>query len=162
MLARAALLLVMVICGPARLAAQVDSLNRAYDLERRGSYGPAVTAYRAVLKSRPGEVGAMLGLERSLQPLNRGSEIIPDLNAALAANPSSTALVGIAIRTYTAAGAPDSVRRAVDKWAALAPGDEAPWREWGNALLLKRERTAARAAYLAGRQKLGKPDALAP
>ncbi len=161
-MARAALLLAMVVGGPAAAQAQVDSLNRAYDLERRGSYGPAVVAYRAVLKSRPGDVGAMLGLERSLQPLNRGSEIMPDLTAALAANPSSTALLGIAIRTYAAGGFPDSVRRAVDKWAEVAPGDEAPWREWGNALLLKRERTAARAAYLAGRQKLGKPDVLAP
>ena len=142
-------------------AAQTDSLNRAYDLERRGNYAGAVTAYRAVLRSRPAEVGAILGLERSLQPLNRGAEIVPELSAAIAANRTSTALQGVAIRTWTAQGIADSARRAVDRWAELAPGDEAPWREWGNALLLKRERASARAAYVAGRERLGQPDALA-
>lgn len=153
---------VVLLLGPATVQAQVDSLNRAYDLERRGNYTAAVTAYRAVLVSRPGEVGAILGLERSLQPLNRGAEIGPELSAALAANRTSTALLGVAIRNWTAQGVTDSVRRAVDRWAELAPGDEAPWREWGNALLLKRERAAARAAYLAGRERLGQPEALAP
>ena len=51
------------------LAAQVDSLNRAFDLERRGNYAAAVTAYRAVLKTRPSEASALLGLERfALRP----------------------------------------------------------------------------------------------
>lgn len=158
----AGLVAAAILCAVPTLAAQVDSLNRAYDLERRGNYVGAVTAYRAVLRSRPGEVGAILGLERSLQPLNRSAEIAPELSAALAANSTSPALLGVAIRTWTAQGQADSVRRAVDRWAELAPGDEAPWREWGNALLLKRERASARAAYLAGRQRLGQPDALAP
>lgn len=143
------------------LAAQVDSLNRAFDLERRGNYAAAVTAYRAVLKSRPSEVSALLGLERSLAPLNRTAELVPDIGVALAANPTSTALYGVAVRTYGAANMPDSLRRAVERWAQLAPKDETPYREWGNALLARRDRSGARAAYLAGRQQLG-PTALAP
>jgi tetratricopeptide (TPR) repeat protein len=143
------------------LAAQVDSLNRAFDLERRGNYAAAVTAYRAVLKSRPSEVSALLGLERSLAPLNRTAEMVPDIGVALAANPTATALYGVAVRTYGAANMPDSLRRAVERWAQLAPKDETPYREWGNALLARRDRAGARAAYLAGRQQLG-PTALAP
>jgi tetratricopeptide (TPR) repeat protein len=143
------------------LAAQVDSLNRAFDLERRGNYAAAVTAYRAVLKSRPSEVSALLGLERSLTPLNRTAEMVPDIGVALAANPSATALYGVAVRTYGAANMPDSLRRAVEKWAQLAPKDETPYREWGNALLARKDRAGARAAYMAGRQQLG-PTALAP
>ena len=114
----------LFFAGP--LAAQVapaDSLNRAFDLERRGNYAAAVIAYRAVLKSRPADVSAILGLERSLQPLNRSAEMVPDLNAALAANPSATALYGVAVRTYGAAGMTDSLRRVVDRWAQLAPKD---------------------------------------
>lgn len=143
------------------LAAQVDSLNRAFDLERRGNYAAAVTAYRAVLKSRPSEVSALLGLERSLAPLNRTAEMVPDIGVALAANPTATALYGVAVRTYGAANMPDSLRRAVERWAQLAPKDETPYREWGNALLARRDRAGARAAYMAGRQQLG-PTALAP
>ena len=143
------------------LAAQVDSLNRAFDLERRGNYAAAVTAYRAVLKSRPTEVSALLGLERSLAPLNRTAEMVPDISVAIAANPDATALYGVAVRTYGAANMPDSLRRSVERWAQLAPKDETPYREWGNALLAKRDRPGARAAYMAGRQQLG-PTALAP
>jgi len=153
----------LFFAGP--LAAQVapaDSLNRAFDLERRGNYAAAVIAYRAVLKSRPADVSAILGLERSLQPLNRSAEMVPDLNAALAANPSATALYGVAVRTYGAAGMTDSLRRVVDRWAQLAPKDETPYREWGTALLARRDRVGARSAYLAGRQQLGQPSALAP
>lgn len=150
----------LLVAAP--LAAQVDSLNRAFDLERRGNYAAAVTAYRAVLKAHPSEVGALLGLERSLVPLNRSAEMVPDISAALAANPSVTALYGVAVRTYGAANMPDSLRRAVERWAQLAPRDETPYREWGNALLARRDRAGARAAYLAGRQQLGQPNALAP
>ena len=150
----------LLVAGP--LAAQADSLNRAFDLERRGNYGAAVIAYRAVLKNRPADVSAILGLERSLQPLNRTAEMVPELSTALAVNPSATALYGVAVRTYGAAGMSDSLRRAVDRWAQLAPADETPYREWGNALLARRDRTGARSAYLAGRQQLGQPTALAP
>lgn len=159
---RSLALAALVLGVPPALHGQVDSLNRAYDLERRGNYAGAVDAYRAVLKGRPGEVGAILGLERALQALNRSAEIVPELSAALAASPGSPALLGVAIRTWTAQGATDSAQQAVNRWAAVAPGDEAPWREWGNALLLRRERAAARKAYLEGRQRLGRPEALAP
>lgn len=150
----------LLVASP--LVAQVDSLNRAFDLERRGNYAAAVTAYRAVLRSRPAEVSALLGLERSLQPLNRSAEMVPDIATALAASPSVTALYGVAVRTYSAAGMPDSVRRIVERWAQVAPGEETPYREWGTALLARRDRAGARAAYLMGRQKIGKPDALSP
>ncbi len=150
----------VLVAGP--LAAQADSLNRAFDMERRGNYAGAVVAYRGVLKYRPADVSALLGLARSLQPLNRSAEMVPDISVALAANPTATALYGVAVRTYGAAGMTDSLRRVVERWSQLAPKDETPYREWGNALLARRDRTGARAAYLAGRQQLGQPTALAP
>ena len=106
-------------------------------------------------------MSALLGLERSLQPLNRSAEMVPDVRRRSRRIPPSTALYGVAVRTYGAAGMPDSLRRAVERWTQLAPKDETPYREWGNALLARRDRPGARAAYLAGRQQLG-PTALAP
>jgi TolA-binding protein len=155
-----ALLLLLVAAPP--LAAQADSLARAYELERRGNYTAAIPLFRGVLRSQPGNVNALLGLERSLIPLGRTSELVPELQAALAADPRQPALYGVAIRTWGALGQTDSLRRAAERWAAIAPGDESPYREWGNALQQRKDRTGARQAYLAGRQKLGRPDALAP
>ena len=140
--------------------APVDPLARALDLERRGSYAQAVDAYRGVLASRPGDPSALLGLERSLQPLNRTAEVLVPARAALAAAPGS-AVYGVLVRSFTALGNADSARAAVERWAAAAPGDEAPYREWGMAALARRDQAGARAAFELGRARLRRSDLLA-
>ena len=140
---------------------QPAGLNRALDLERRGDYAAAVQAYRTVLRGSPAEISALLGLERSLLPLNRSGEIIPAVRGALTAAPRNPAIYGIALRAWAAAGQPDSVRRTAEQWAQLAPGDESPYREWGAAELGRQNRAGAQAAYLRGRARLGQADALA-
>jgi len=55
----------------------------------------------------------------------------------------------------------DSARRIAERWSLLEPGSDAPWREWGYAALARRDRHEAKEAYLAGRQRLGRPDAMA-
>lgn len=157
---RAALFALLLAAPP--LAAQTDSLARAFEMERRGNFAGAIPLFRSVLRTTPGNVNALLGLERSLMPIGRTSELVPDLRAALAASPNEPALYGVAMRTWNVLGQPDSVRKAAEKWASVQPGEETPYREWGNALLTRKDRGGARQAYLAGRQKLGKPDALAP
>jgi hypothetical protein len=102
-----------------------------------------------------------MGLERSLLPLNRSAEMLPVIRTALASAPTSSAVHGIALRTWAAMGQPDSVRRVAEQWARIAPGDETPFREWGAAELARQDRAGAKAAYLQGRAQLGKPDALA-
>jgi hypothetical protein len=47
-----------------------------------------------------------------------------------------------------------------ERWARIAPTEEAPYREWGAAELGRQDRPAARAAYLRGRERLGRPDAM--
>ena len=96
-----------------------------------------------------------------LLPLNRSAEILPDVRAALAANPTSAALHGAALRAWAAADQPDSMRAVAERWALLVPGDEAPYREWGAAALGGHRRTAALEAYRLGRQRLGRADVLA-
>jgi tetratricopeptide (TPR) repeat protein len=151
----------LLLLLPLALAAQ-DQMSRAFDMERRGSFAQAAELYRGILRSRPGDVAALLGLERSLTPLNRVAEMLPTINSALAANPTGAPIYAAALRVYGSAGLSDSIPHLVERWARIAPGDETPYREWATAAMQRRDRAAARKAYLAGREKTGKPDALAP
>jgi hypothetical protein len=161
---RAVVLLTVSLWGlllPSRLWSQQRGMTRALDLERRGDYAAAAEAYRAMLTTRPADPSALLGLERSLLPLNRSREILPVIGIALAAAPTSAAVHGIAVRAWAAADQPDSVRSIAERWARIAPTEETPYREWGAAELGRQDRAGARAAYLRGRDRLGRPDALA-
>lgn len=158
--ARSALWVALVLL-PARGASQQPDMARAFALERRGDYAAAVDAYRKVLANKPAEVSALLGLERSLFPLNRTPELLPVVRAALAAAPSSSSVYGIALRAWATAGRLDTVRVLAERWARIAPTEETPYREWGTAELRHQNRSGARAAYLRGRQRLGRPDAMA-
>jgi tetratricopeptide (TPR) repeat protein len=140
---------------------QHATVPRAFELERRGNYEAAVDAYRELLRRSPGDVSALLGLERVLLPLNRSAEILPDARAALASDPASPAAHGVALRAWAAADQPDSMRAVAERWARLVPGDEAPYREWGAAALAGRRRESSLEAYRVGRQRLGRSDALA-
>jgi tetratricopeptide (TPR) repeat protein len=157
--------LAVVLLAPLPLAAQQDSaMARAFELERRGNYSQAVDAYRALLVARPADASALLGLERALTPLGRETDILPQVRAALAVlkpSPTTGAIFGVALRAWAAAGAPDSLRSVAERWAAMAPGDETPYREWGAAALAERDRAAARQAYTTARQELHRDDALA-
>jgi hypothetical protein len=154
-------LLMVGLLLPASLWSQQPALTRALDLERRGDYAGAAQAYRAVLATRPADVSAMLGLERTLLPLSRSAEMLPAVAAAIKAAPTSSTLYGIALRAWAAADQPDSVRSLAERWARMAPTEETPYREWGAAELGRQNRDGARAAYLRGRARLGRPDAMA-
>jgi len=155
------LLALAALLAPRVLLAQDAGMSRAFELERRGNYAEAAAAYRAVLAARPGDAAALLGLERALLPTGRSADILPQVGAALAANHSSAPIYGVALRAWTAAEQPDSMRAVAERWAAAAPGDETPYREWGAAALSRRDRPGAAAAYLRGREQLHRPDALA-
>jgi tetratricopeptide (TPR) repeat protein len=153
--------LTWLCAAPGTARAQQATMPRAFELERRGNYEAAAQAYRGILSQRPGDVSALLGLERVLLPLNRTVEIVPDVRAALAASPSSAALYGVALRAWGAADQPDSMRAVAERWARMAPRDEAPYREWGAAALAARHRDGALQAYRLGRERLGRGDVLA-
>jgi tetratricopeptide (TPR) repeat protein len=158
---RALTALVLASLLPAALRAQDPAMQRAFELERRGNYLAAAEAYRGVLASRPADVAALLGLERALVPAGRSNDILPHVRAALATAPKSGAVYGVALRAYAAADAPDSLRAVAERWAAVSPGDETPYREWGAAALGRRDRQGAAVAYRHGREALHRPEALA-
>ena len=132
-----------------------DPATRAFDLERRGQYAAAAEVYRGILTARPGELGALLGLERSLAPQNKLGDMQGELRRAMTAGQPSAALYGLAVRVAVAAGAADTARSLVLRWIALEPNSESPYQEWGAAALGARDRAQARAAYQLGRQRLG-------
>ncbi|MBA3498541.1 MAG: hypothetical protein H0T86_15695 [Gemmatimonadales bacterium] len=157
----AVLLLAIVALAPVALRAQDPGMSRAFEQERRGNYAGAADAYRGVLAKRPADAAALLGLERALLPMGLSAEILPQARAALAAPSASGAAFGVALRAYAAAEEPDSLRSVAERWAAAAPGDETPYREWGAAALSRRDRPGAATAYLRGRLQLQRPDAMA-
>jgi tetratricopeptide (TPR) repeat protein len=151
--------LAAIISTPVR--AQQPALARALDLERQGSYAAAATAYQTLLVTNPADPAALLGLERSLLPLNRLNDALPAARAALARDPSSSAAHGVEVRSWVAAGRADSARAAVERWARVAPGDEAPFREWVGAAIGRGDLASAHAGIALARQRLSRPDALA-
>jgi hypothetical protein len=151
----------LALLAAAPVEGQQESVSRAFELERRGQYGPAADAYRAVLVTKPSDAVALLGLERVLLSLNRPGELLPEVRAALATNSSSGVVYGVALRAWAAADEPDSMRAVAERWAVLVPGDETPYREWGAAALGRRDHAGAVEAYTVGRARLKRPDALA-
>ena len=150
----------VVALGMASVAHAQNATTRAMDLERRGDYAGAASAWRTHLAARPDDLSALMGLERALTPLGRLAEMIAPMQAAVQRDPSPGVL-GVAIRVWTAARQPDSARVAVERWAALEPASEMPYQEWGLSAYSARDRASAKAAYLLGRQKLGRPDVMA-
>ena len=146
--------------APQRLSAQQPSpLQRAFDLERRGSYPQAADAYRVVLRTDPADQSGLLGLERSLSAIDRVAEMAPEVRAGLAAH-ASPALYGLALRVWSAAGQADSMRATAERWAADESDKVVPYRDWGDLLLQRRDLAGARRAYTLGRTASGRPEAL--
>ena len=138
---------------PALLAARTRPCRARSSSSGGATTCAAADAYRRVLAGRPADAAALLGLERSLMPLGRSTDILPQVRDALAAlkpSPTSGAVFGVALRAWAAADVPDSMRAVAERWAAAAPGDETPFREWGAAALGQRDRAGARDAYRAG------------
>ncbi len=145
----------LVVLPLLSLRAQDVDIRPALNYERRGNYSAAAQAFRIVLQEAPGHLNALLGLERVLGHLGRQEEMSLPASLAVAARPDDPAVYGVAVRGWSAAHQPDSVRSLVDRWAAIEPGSEAPYREWGFAALTQRDRVAARRAYTLGRERLG-------
>ena len=150
-------LLGLLVLAARSLPAQ--AIGQGFELERAGQYEQAAGIYLATLRADPTNLSALLGLERVLRPLNRLGELLPAAQRAAAASPTNAALRGVLLRTYVALNEPDSGRAVALRWAAAAPRDEAPYREWAMALEDAHRHAAARDVLLVGRRALGRPGA---
>src|SRR2546430_12721312 len=144
------------------LAARVlpsQAIGQGFELERAGQYEQAAPLCPAPLRADPTNLPVLPGLERVLPPLNRLGELLPAAQRAAATSPSNAALRGVLLRTYVALNESDSARAVALRWAAAAPRDEAPYREWAMALEDTHRHAAARDVLLVGRRALGRPGA---
>jgi tetratricopeptide (TPR) repeat protein len=154
-----------VASAPVGAVAQVQTnstttpLGRGLMAERNGAYGDAAKIYQAILKTEPANVGALIGMEHVLPQLGRGPEMLALSQAALAVDSTSVGVLQVAVRAFAHADRGDSARKYVERWAALAPHDEDPYREWSNAALEARDAGEAQRALDLGREHLG-PSAL--
>jgi tetratricopeptide (TPR) repeat protein len=164
LLGRSGPLLVLgsLLATPVAAQAIQDAVTRALELERRGDHAGAAAAYQGALERRPADLGALLGLERTLTELARARDVVPFARAALDGSSDSSAVFAMLVRGFVAAGESDSASGAAERWAATLPGEEAPYRELGAALAAQRDRSGARRAFLLGRERVGRPSALAP
>src|SRR5256884_8774944 len=153
------LALFLLIAVPASGRAQ--ALSPGFELERTGRYADAATVYLAVVRADPINIPALLGPERVLFVLNRMPELLPLVQKARTRAPDNPALRSLELRTYAALNEGDSLEAAALRWAASAPLSDAPYREWGLALVDHRMWDDARRAYLTGRQTLGGEGTLA-
>src|SRR6266480_4266981 len=141
--------------------ASAQAIGPGFELERSGRYADAASMYLATVRADPTNLPALLGLERTLFVLNRMPELLPLVQRARARLPENMALRSLELRVYAALNEPDSLEAIAGRWAASAPGSEAPYREWGLALADHRMWDGARQAYLTGRRTLGGDGTLA-
>ncbi len=137
-----------------------DAVARALDFERRADHAGAAAAWKEALAGKPTDLAALLGLERALTSMGRLADMT-ELLRGIVAREATPGTLSVAVRVWTAVRQPDSARVAVERWATLEPTSEMPFQEWGIAAYGARDRVAAREAYLLGRKRLGRPDAMA-
>ncbi len=150
--------LALLLLLPLR-SAPAQAIGQGFELERAGQYEQAANLYFGTLRADPTNLSALLGLERVLLPLNRLGELLPVAQRAVTAGPTNAALRGVLLRTYVALNESDSARAVALRWAAAAPRDEAPYREWAIALEDFHHHDAAREVLLLGRRAVGRPAA---
>jgi len=158
--AAVAALVLLGLADPGR-AARGQALGPGFELERAGRYADAASVYFTTVRSDPTNIPALLGLERALFILNRMPELLPLVQNARGRLPDSPALRSLELRVYAALNQLDSLESIARRWAAVAPGSEAPYREWGQALAERRQWDEARRAFLIGRRTLGGDGTLA-
>jgi tetratricopeptide (TPR) repeat protein len=149
----------LLIAAP--LLARAQALSPGFELERTGRYADAANVYLTIVRADPSNIPALLGLERVLFVLNRMPELLPLVQKARARAPDNPALRSLELRTYAALNEGDSLEAGALRWAATAPHSDAPYREWGLALVDHRMWDDARRAYLTGRKTLGGEGTLA-
>ncbi|HEY3934085.1 MAG TPA: hypothetical protein VGL65_05650 [Gemmatimonadales bacterium] len=137
----------------------ITPLGRAIMAERNGAYGDAAAIYQSILKTQPANVGALIGMENVLPRIDRANELTALAQRALAVDSTSIGVLQVAVRAFAHANRGDSARKYVERWSALAPHDEDPYREWSNAALEARDAGEAKRALDLGRERLG-PSAL--
>lgn len=155
------LALLLVAAAPLGRGAWGQAIGPGFEMERAGRYADAANVYLATVRGDPGNIPALLGLERVLFVLNRLPELLPIVRTARARSPDNATLRGLELRVWAGLNQGDSLEAAARRWAAAVPQSEQPYREWALALSDRRAYDEARRALMSGRRTLGGESTLA-
>src|ERR1051325_6561498 len=97
----------LLIALPVLAAAQ--AIGPGFELERSGRYADAANVYLTTIHTDPGNIPALLGLERAVFVLTGVPAPLPRVQAARARLPDTVALRSLELGVYAALNEPDSV-----------------------------------------------------
>ncbi len=145
----------LVLVASAPLSAQGNDLRPALELERQGRYGDAAARFQQALRRNPADAAALFGLERVLQRLGRLPEMLPFLDSALVRGGEQQQIRALQLRVLGTLGRTAEIEVASERWIAIAPRREDPYREWAFAVAQRGDIPAARRVLERGSRVLG-------
>jgi hypothetical protein len=160
--ARLALVLAVVTMVPQRARAQQEEtpeVVRALDLENENKYREAAALFRHSLETTP-TPGALLGLERVYAELGMSDSLLAPLDTLIARNPREGLYRSVKLRTLQILGRQAALREAFEQWAAVAPRDPTPYREYARILIRLGQPSAADSIVQRGSSAIGSARAL--
>ena len=132
---------------------------RALDLENESKYREAAALFRHSLSVSP-TPGALLGLERVYAELGISDSLLPPLDSLIARHPREGLYRSVKLRTLQMLGRQAALREAFEQWAAAAPRDPSPYREYARILIRLGQPTAADSIVQRGAAAVGSARAL--
>lgn len=159
----ATLLALLAAAGPLRSQAVEESrlLREAAARESQGDYEGAERVLRRLIETSPASSGGLFALERVLRVKGEPGEILPVVDAFLARDPSASGVRYLKLRVLAEVDSLDALSAEAERWIALDPTSEGPYREVSR--IYERAFGPARAleVLVMGRQAVGRPGALA-
>ncbi len=140
---------------PGRPVEAEGARQEGLTLERQGRFGEAAVVYRRGLAVAPGDMGLLMGLERSLARVGQFEALGPFVERAVAADPRNEWIRGLEFRFGTRVGGSDSAAAIAARWMAAVPGSVTPYREWGSWLAERGDVVGANAVLARGRERFG-------
>jgi hypothetical protein len=146
---------------PARAIGQA-ALARAMDMEQQGQWISAAAAFVTVLRQEPGNVIALLGLERVGEQAGWRDSVIAYAQRAIVDDSTNVTASAVEVRSYRAMGRDSLAAAALARWVEVEPRSPMPYREWAQLDLHAGRAGEARDVVLLARERLRSPTVLAP
>lgn len=157
----ALMVLLSVLSLHAQDTTELTLLRDATVREQAGDFNAAEQLYARILRANPQSLSALISMERILRMQGKPKDLLPFVEAHLKADQTSAIGHQMRVRTYSTLDQLQDVERAADAWIKVAPRIETPYREIARTYQQRGDYSRALQYLELGRQRIGKPDALA-
>jgi len=154
-----AIVTVAVAPHEGRAQEETPEVMRALDLETENKFREAAVLFRHSLEAKP-TAGALLGLERAYAELGISDSLLAPLDSLIARDPREGLYRSVKLRTLQILGRPAALRAAFEQWAAAAPRDPTPYREYARILIRLGQPSTADSIVQRGAAAIGDARAL--